>query len=115
MRALFLRLVARYRMRQRNRLWLLCAALVAAAGLSVPAASAGLIGSVLPSCGAQSYPFTAWSDYDAYCAFPNFGFESGTTAWKLSGKASIVAANEPWHVSGRGTHALQLGPGATAL
>jgi hypothetical protein len=102
-------------MRQRNRLWLLCAALVAAAGLSVPAASAGLIGSVLPSCGAQSYPFTAWSDYDAYCAFPNFGFESGTTAWKLSGKASIVAANEPWHVSGPGTHALQLGPGATAL
>ncbi|MFL5959088.1 MAG: hypothetical protein ACJ75G_02315 [Gaiellaceae bacterium] len=89
--------------------------MVAAAGLSVPAASAGLIGSVLPSCGAQSYPFTAWSDYDAYCAFPNFGFESGTTAWKLSGKASIIAANEPWHVSGPGTHALQLGPGATAL
>jgi hypothetical protein len=30
------------------------------------------------------------------------------------GNASIVAANEPWHVSGAGTHALQLGPGATA-
>jgi hypothetical protein len=33
----------------------------------------------------------------------------------LSGNASVVSANEPWHVSGPGTHALQLGPGASAL
>jgi len=71
-------------------------------------------GGVLPSCGAKTYPFTPWSDYDAYCAFPNLGFESGTTKWTLTGKASVVAANEPWHVSGACTHALQLGPGATA-
>jgi len=71
-------------------------------------------GGILPSCGAKTYPFTPWGDYDAYCAFPNLGFESGTTKWTLTGKASLVAANEPWHVSGAGSHALQLGPGATA-
>jgi hypothetical protein len=98
-----------------KHLWLISAAMVSAAGLSVPAASAAVTHLVLPSCGAQSYPFKPWSDPDAYCKFPNLGFESGTTGWTLTGKASIASANEPWHVSGAGTHALQLGPGATAL
>jgi len=102
-------------MRRGNRLWLVLAAVVAAAGLAVPAASAGTVGSLLPSCGAKSYPFTRWGDLDAYCAFPNPGFENGTTSWTLTGNASTVAANEPWNVSGPGTHALQLKPGATAL
>jgi hypothetical protein len=97
-----------------RRSWLIFAAAVVAAGLSVPAASAKG-GALLPSCGAKTYPFAPWGDDDAYCAFPNLGFESGRTAWTLTGKASIVAANEPWHVSGPGTHALQLGPGASAL
>jgi hypothetical protein len=78
-------------------------------------ASASLIGSVLPSCGSTTYPFKAWGDSTAYCAFPNLGFESGATSWTLKGTASVVAGNEPWHVSGSGTHALQLGPGASAL
>jgi|SRR5690349_16287338 hypothetical protein len=98
-----------------RRLWLVCASVVAATGLAVPAASAHSLGGLLPSCGAQSYPFTPWSDPDAYCAFPNLGFENGGTGWGLGGKASIVSGNEPWHVSGAGTHALQLGPGATAV
>ena len=99
-------------MRVRNRLWLVLTAVVAAASLAVPAASAG---SLLPSCGAKSYPFAQWGDKDAYCAFPNLGFENGKVSWTLTGNTSIVSANEPWHVSGPGTHALQLGPGATAL
>jgi hypothetical protein len=93
------------------------AAVVAAAGLFVPAAAAasgGGGGGILPSCGATSYPFKPWSDPDAYCAFPNLGFESGATSWTLKGNASIVWANEPWNVSGPGTHALQLGPGGSA-
>jgi hypothetical protein len=93
------------------------AAVVAAAGILVPAAAAGQSssgGGILPSCGATSYPFKHWNDPDAYCAFPNLGFESGATSWTLKGSASIVAANEPWNVSGPGTHALQLGPGAVA-
>jgi hypothetical protein len=86
-----------------------------AAALFVPTASAGGTNALLPSCGAHSYPFKQWSDPDAYCAFPNLGFESGTTGWTLTGKTSIASTNEPWHVSGAGTHALQLGPGATAM
>ena len=101
--------------RSTGGLWVGFAAVVAAAGLFVPAAVAGLSGnSLLPSCGAKSYPFKAWNDPDAYCAFPNLGFEDGSTAWTLKGSTSIVATNEPWHVSGPGTHALQLGPGASA-
>src|SRR6185437_2646030 len=102
-------------MRLTKHLWLISAATVAAAGLSVPAASASVTNALLPSCGAKSYPFKPWGDPDAYCAFPNLGFESGKTAWTLTGSTSIASANEPWHVSGAGTHALRLGPGATAL
>jgi hypothetical protein len=91
--------------------------LVVAAALAAPAASAaGSSGlGLLPSCGATAHPFTNWGDNGAYCAFPNLGFESGRTGWTLTGSTSIVSANEPWHVSGPGTRALQLGPGATAL
>jgi hypothetical protein len=99
----------------KRRLWLLLAVSAVAAGLAVPVAFAGLGGSLLPSCGAKSYPFQRWADPDAYCAFPNLGFESGSTSWRLAGNASVVSANEPWHVSGTGTHALQLGPGASAV
>jgi hypothetical protein len=104
------------RMRRTRRLWCVAAAFVAAIGLSVPAASAGTLTrlSLLPSCGATSQPFTHWGDTESYCAFPNLGFESGKTAWTVTGSASVVAANEPWHVSGAGTHSLQLGPHATA-
>ena len=101
----------------RLRLWLVVPAVVAAlVGLSVPAASGGRSGglSLLPSCGATSQPFAIFGDSASYCAFPNLGLESGSTSWSLKGNASVVAANEPWHVSGPGTHALQLGPGATA-
>jgi len=100
-----------------KRVRLLCALAIglAGAGLAIPVASASLAGAVLPSCGATTHPFQAWGDSSAYCAFPNLGFEKGTVAWTLKGSTSIVAANEPWHVSGAGTHALQLGPGATAL
>src|SRR6476659_3571471 len=77
--------LARYRkMRFTKHLWLISAAMVAAAGLSVPAASASGTNALLPSCGAKSYPFTPWGDLDAYCAFPNLGFESGKTAWTLT-------------------------------
>jgi hypothetical protein len=99
----------------KGRLWSTSAAIVAAAGLSVPAASAAQGAALLPSCGAKSYPFQTWGDPDAYCAFPNLGFEGGATSWSLSGKALVVTGNEPWHVSGIGAHSLQLGPGASAL
>jgi hypothetical protein len=104
-------------MKVHRRFWLLVSAVASVVALAVPAASAagpsGL--GLLPSCGATSHPFTNWGDQGSYCAFPNLGFESGRTGWALTGTTSIVSANEPWHVSGPGTHALQLAPGATAL
>lgn len=104
-------------MRGSRRLWCMFAAVSTAAVLSIPAASASVPRSLvlLPSCGTTTHPFTPWGDSSSYCAFPNLGFESGSAGWMLSGKASVVSANEPWHVSGPGTHALQLGPGASAL
>lgn len=110
--------------RKTRRLVFVVAAVAVAAVLSVPTASAGirsggllggLVGGLLPSCGTTTHPFSPWGDSDAYCAYPNLGFESGSTGWTLKGNASVVAANEPWHVSGAGTHALQLAPGASAL
>lgn len=98
----------------RLRLSMVMAALAAAATLAAPAAQAGTR-TLLPSCGAESYPFVQWGDPDPYCAFPNLGFESGMTGWTVSGSASIVADNEPWNVSGPGAKALQLGPKASAL
>jgi hypothetical protein len=112
---LFLRLGEVIEMGFKKHVWLISAAMIAATALSVPAASASGSNALLPSCGAKSYPFRPWSDPDAYCAFPNLGFESGTTGWTLTGNTSIALANEPWHVSGAGTHSLRLGPGATAL
>jgi hypothetical protein len=98
------------------RLWSALAVVLVAAGLAVPVATASLLGGgLLPSCGATSYPFKPWNDSAAYCAFPNLGFESGSTSWTLKGSATVVAANEPWHVSGAGKRALQLGPGASAV
>src|SRR5207248_7259531 len=49
------------------------------------------------------------------CDFPKLGFESGSAGWRLNGSGSVVATYGPWHVSGPSTHALQLGPGASAL
>lgn len=117
MGGVFLRLRGLQMTGNKKRLWLVVAAVIAAAALSVPAASAGGAKrlALLPSCGVTSHPFAHWNDNDAYCAFPNLGFENGRTGWTLTGSTSVVAANEPWHVSGPGTHALQLGPGATAL
>ena len=104
-------------MRGHRRFWLVVSAVVSAAALAVPAASAARPGGLglLPSCGATSHPFTNWGDHGSYCAFPNLGFESGANVVDADGHASVVSANEPWHVSGPGTHALRLGPGATAL
>ena len=104
-------------MRGRNARFGVAAAIVLfAAALAVPAASAGsLTGGLLPSCGAQTYPFAPWLDPDAYCAFPNLGFENGSAGWTLTGDAAVVSGNEPWNVSGPGSHSLQLGPGGAAL
>jgi hypothetical protein len=93
-------------------------AAAAAALLAVPAANAGLIGSVtgivLPTCGSNGYPFAQFGDSHAYYGFANNGFENGSTGWTLSGGASVGRGNEPWLVNGYGSHSLTLPAGASA-
>jgi len=93
-------------------------ATAAATLLAVPAANAGLIGSVtqavLPTCGSTGHPFAQFGDAHAYYGFANNGFESGSNGWTLSGGASVGRGNEPWLVNGAGSHSLNLPTGAGA-
>lgn len=101
----------------RIRLRLVLPVVLAAAAFAAPASQAGLIsglvGIVLPTCGATSHPFAQFGDNHSYYPLPNAGFESGSTGWTLTG-AGIAKDNEPWMVSGTGRYALALPPGASA-
>jgi hypothetical protein len=93
-------------------------AVVAAAVLATTAgqAKAGLIGGLLGgSCGFSAPVFAPWGDFDSYYFATNGGFESGSTGWTLAGGAAVVRAdNEPWVLSGFGSHALQIPAGGSA-
>jgi hypothetical protein len=81
---------------------------VSVAVVAAPAGSAGLL-----TCPGNLQPFAQFGDNNDYFGFSNNGFENGTTGWNLSG-ASVVSGNEPWDVSGTGSHSLSIGPGGTA-
>jgi hypothetical protein len=92
--------------------------LAAAFAVITPAANAGLVSGignlVLPTCGATAQPFAQFGDYNSYFASPNNGRENGSAGWSLGSGASVGNGNEPWYVSGSGSHSLVLGPGAIA-
>lgn len=100
------------------RIGLALATAAAVIGVVVPSASAGLLSGVtnllLPPCGTTTHPFTNWGDNEDYCSFSNLGFENGISGWTVRGAGSVVSGNEPWNVSGPGSHSLELGPGASA-
>jgi hypothetical protein len=95
----------------------LIATLVAllAAGLGVPAATAG--GSLLGlnnDCGSTSKPFSQFGDYRNYTFGANGGLESGGTGWSLSG-ARVVSGNESFYVHSTGDrNSLSLPAGSSA-
>jgi len=100
------------------RLRYLVPAVLAAVVCSVPAANAGLIWNIVnlvngncPSGGSQV--FAPWQDLNSYLPAPNYGFESGSTGWSLSGGAGVVSGNEPFYSSG--THSLSLPSGSSAM
>jgi hypothetical protein len=100
------------------RLRYLVPAVVAAAAFCVPAANAGLIGSITnllsgncPSGGSQV--FAPWADTANYLLAPNGSFEFGTGGWSLSGGAGVVSGNEPFYPTG--THSLGLPSGSSAM
>ncbi|HEY6960967.1 MAG TPA: hypothetical protein VI408_03675 [Gaiellaceae bacterium] len=96
---------------------LLAVTVVAAlAATTAGTAHAGLITGLLGgNCGITAPYFAPWNDFEGYYFAPNGGFENGATGWSLGGNAGIAAAqNEPWFLSGFGSHALQLGTGGSA-
>jgi hypothetical protein len=90
-----------------KRILLTLAAAAAVAVVAAPAGNAAL------ACSGTVQPFVQFGDQNSYFAFPDNGFESGTTGWKLSG-ASVVSGNEPWYVNGSGNSSLTIGPGGSA-
>lgn len=93
-------------------------AIAAAALLSVPAASAGLLDPVTnlisSACAGTGEPFAQFGDGHSYYGFKNNGFESGTYGWATTGGAYVGSGNEPWFVNGSGSRSLVLPPGASA-
>src|SRR5260221_2466743 len=89
----------------------------AAFGATAPAASASLLGTVLPSCSPvpTATPFAAWGDTNSYFLMPGGGFEPGTKAWGLAG-ASSVNGNETSFVNGTtNSHSLAMPTGSVAV
>jgi hypothetical protein len=95
---------------------LIAITVVAAFATTAGTAKAGLIQGLLGgNCGVVAPFFAPWGDWATYYYAPNGGFENGSANWSLSGGAAVVTQqNEPWFLSGFGSHALQLSPGGTA-
>jgi hypothetical protein len=85
--------------------------------LSATAASAradllpGLLGG---NCGATAAVFAPWGDRSGYYFARNGGFESGSAGWTLTGGASVVSGDEPWNLSGAGSHSVLVPAGGSA-
>jgi hypothetical protein len=96
-----------------RRLAALLAALVALlAWTATPAAADD--GSLL-GCGYDAErPFLRFLDPLPYTLLPGGDFESGAAGWRLSGGARVASGNEPWYLSGPGSHSLLLPAGSSA-
>jgi hypothetical protein len=94
---------------------IICAS--ASIAMSVTAATAhadllpGLLGG---NCGATAPVFAPWGDRSGYYFARNGGFESGSAGWSLSGGAAVVSGDEPWYLSGAGSHSLLVPTGGSA-
>lgn len=88
----------------------LAIALATTAG-SARSARSGLING---SCPSTAPVFSPWNDAAGYFLAPNGGLESGSTGWSLSGHAAVVADNDPFQLSGAGSHALSIPAGSSA-
>jgi len=91
---------------------------IAAAIAVTSTAKAALLGTERASfCDSNpAQAFAPWGDSSYYATLPNGDFETGSTAWHLSGGARVVAGNEPYFVTGdrRDSHSLLLPQGSSA-
>jgi hypothetical protein len=97
-----------------RRLTLLTFVLGAIALSSLAGTTTRANGALLPNCGSTSQVFRQWSDFSPYYFASNGGFENGSSGWTLSGPAAVVSGNDPYKLSGNGSHALLLGTGGSA-
>jgi hypothetical protein len=86
------------------------------AGLAIPAANAGLLGTGTSTyCESASMVFLPWSDKSNYMLTPGGSFEESTTIWKLSGGAKVISGNEPYYIhSKRDSRSLYMPAGSSA-
>jgi hypothetical protein len=60
-------------------------------------------------------PFVRWLDVFSYAQMPNGGLEEGSSGWKLTGGANVVAGNESFYVhSSDDSRSLSLPSGSSA-
>jgi hypothetical protein len=71
-------------------------------GVLASPASAGILTASASDCGDEtlSQPFAQFGDRANYKLVRNGSFENGTDGWTLTGRAKVVAGNEPWKVGG---------------
>ena len=85
--------------------------------LAVPATSTAATLPPLGGCPATTYeqPFLRWLDVGNYVLMPNGALEAGTTGWRLTGGAAVVAGNETYYIHGAGdSKSLSLPAGSSA-
>jgi hypothetical protein len=79
------------------------------------AATAGAASAAVACPDPTSTPFLSqWGDPVSYALAPDGGLENGAAGWTLLGGAKVVAGNEPFAVSGPGSHSLALPAGSSA-
>jgi hypothetical protein len=99
------------------RTLLASAAVIALAAVAAPAANAGLLVTSAQNCDdpQTSKPFSRFGDFATYVPIPGGSFESGSSAWALTGGARVVSGNEAYFVRAAGdSKSLYLPQGATA-
>jgi hypothetical protein len=93
-------------------------AVTAAVGTGILAApaSAGVLVKSATNCDQPSLskPFSGFGDTTNYFLAPQGSFETTPDRWALSGGTRVVSDNEPWKVSGAGSHALHIPAGGSA-
>jgi hypothetical protein len=86
----------------KRRLALAAITAMAMTGALAAPASAGILTASASDCGDETLtqPFAQFGDRANYKVVRNGSFENGTDGWTLTGRAKVVAGNEPWKVGG---------------
>jgi hypothetical protein len=97
---------------------LMSAVSCALVGATETAASASLLGSLLPSCAPvpTTMPFAPWGDSHSYFLMPDGGFESGAPGWTRVAGPTVVSGNETSFVNARtDSHSLAMPTGGVVV